>query len=363
MMGKVASKLGGKKSKTKRLIKSITQHSAAINCISTCKLNTKILFPNRSQSEEEDLEPIAGCSAVEPPIREKEPFESGNDITPSSEEDLFGSEKKFETLDDKATGSADSSDDPGHVVTLLATGSDDSSIRLYGPAPSQVDYEEYTCLHVFKGHSGYVTCMVFWDEYLISGSADTTIRKWDMSLRSSDRCVYVIRGHDAHVERVMCTGCLIFSTSYDRTARIWDFETGDPLRIFLGHRRAVTSLIFIPHDANYVDETDPNSAKDVLITGSLDGTARSWDIHNTYNLNIFLGHSGAVTCMATDLIAKHLFTGSIDNTVRMWNISNASVLRVFKGHTKAVICIQVSSNVYLLSFTLWVWGLYVLYCD
>jgi WD40 repeat protein len=45
-------------------------------------------------------------------------------------------------------------------------------------------------------------------------------------------------------------------------------------------------------------------------------------------LQIYKGHTGAVTCMSTDTVGKILFTGSADSTVRSYNINSGQCLRV-----------------------------------
>ena len=46
---------------------------------------------------------------------------------------------------------------------------------------------------------------------------------------------------------------------------------------------------------------------------------------------IFKGHNGAVTCMATDTEGKTLYTGSADATIKSWNIATGQILRVSQG--------------------------------
>ncbi|XP_069108203.1 uncharacterized protein [Argopecten irradians] len=311
-------------------------------------------FPDSSQSRSEKQPfPDRGQSTIEKESffdrslskNEKNPFSSQGDFSPRADKELHDMDLPGGSgINSGYDGDTDQIyDGMDQTITLLATGSDDCTIRLYGPDPDKNDLNDYTCLYVYKGHEKYITCIVFWDEYMISGSADSTIRKWDMTKQGDDCCVYTINGHEAHVERVLCTGSLLFSTSYDRTARCWDFATGDPLRVFHGHRMAVVCVIFIPADSEYIDDEDPDSDKDILITGSLDGTARSWDIHTTFVLNIFLGHAGPITCMATDSEAKYLFTGSTDHTVRMWQLSSASLVRIFEGHKRSIVCMQTGS--------------------
>jgi WD40 repeat protein len=185
------------------------------------------------------------------------------------------------------------------------------------------------------------------DNYVITGSADKTVRKWDMSTCD---CVHVFKGHTSLVNRIICTGDFIFTSSYDRTARCWDFDTGECIRVFTGHKRGVYPLIFIPADDEDVDPVnfDWDGNKDILITGSADFTAKSFSFETGKCLKTFKEHQGAITCMSTDAMGKVLFTGSTDGTVRSWNIIKGEVIKRFEGHQASIICMTVSIANYII---------------
>jgi len=42
---------------------------------------------------------------------------------------------------------------------------------------------------------------------------------------------------------------LLLSGSYDRTVRCWDFDSGECVRTFGGHQRAVFCLVYLPADS------------------------------------------------------------------------------------------------------------------
>ena len=81
--------------------------------------------------------------------------------------------------------------------SVLATGADDGTIRLWSTKTAQVE-----CISLLEGHEDYITNLLIEDQYLISASADTTIRKWDMS---TGACVLAFLGHEATVNKV--NGC------------------------------------------------------------------------------------------------------------------------------------------------------------
>ncbi|KAA0189589.1 hypothetical protein HAZT_HAZT001853 [Hyalella azteca] len=103
--------------------------------------------------------------------------------------------------------------------SLLVTGSEDCTARMWSTKSDETE-----CLGILKGHLSYITCIGISDVFVVTGSSDKTIRKWDMT---TCECVYVYRGHEARVQRIICTGEFIFSTSYDKSAKAWLFDEED----------------------------------------------------------------------------------------------------------------------------------------
>ena len=139
--------------------------------------------------------------------------------------------------------------------------------------------------------------------------------------------------------RILLTGNYIVSSSYDKTARAWHFNTDDLatgqeadalFRTFVGHTKGVYPMVFIPNEdgMNLDDSMDISGSSDVLITGSADGTARSWSFMTGNCTKIFKGHNGAITTMSTDANGKILYTASADATIKSWNISSGQILKV-----------------------------------
>ena len=233
--------------------------------------------------------------------------------------------------------------------SVLATGSEDCTTRLWTTKTALVE-----CIGILRGHEDYINCLLVEDNFVVTGSADKTIRKWD--IKTCD-CVHVFRGHTSLLNRIICTGDFIFSSSYDRSARCWDFDTGECIRVFRGHKRGVYPLVFIPapdtvaspaarpgsgdHDVDL--QYDWDGSKDILITGSADNTARSWSFETGKCLHVFKEHDGGITCMTTDKEGKTLFTGSTDQTIRSWDILKGTRLKLFSGHRATVICLTVSN--------------------
>lgn len=92
-----------------------------------------------------------------------------------------------------------------------------------------------------------------------------------------------------------------------------------------------------------VDETEIY-AKDLIITGSLDNSARSWSIESGECVHTFRGHTSGVTCMALDPLGKLLFTGSADHDIRSWEIMTGQLLKIFTGHQTTILALLVNAN-------------------
>lgn len=152
---------------------------------------------------------------------------------------------------------------------LVVTGSDDCTARVW-------DAETRELVAEMKGHTQYVTCLTITanDEFVVTGrylitigfrmkppravndtmsdvcvhgccfagSADTTLRKWDIF---SGSCKTVYEGHEAVIHCVLVHQLSLFSSSYDKTARHWNIKTGECLQVYVGHLRAVSPLIFV----------------------------------------------------------------------------------------------------------------------
>jgi WD40 repeat protein len=87
-------------------------------------------------------------------------------------------------------------------------------------------------LRTLRGHTNRVTALAISADgrRAISGSADTTVRIWDLD---SGRMLRTLRGHTAEISFLILTadGRRAISTSEDQTLRVWDLESGREVRL------------------------------------------------------------------------------------------------------------------------------------
>lgn len=196
--------------------------------------------------------------------------------------------------------------------SIVATGSMDASIRLwdlskadYSPRENRFskgshDAEEFEekdepppphpssmqdCpLFSLEAHVDEVTALYFRGDTLVSGSADKTLRQWDLV---KGRCVQTL---DVLWAAAQASATLNSADGQWRaTGRLPDAS------------------------ADFVGAVQCFDA--ALACGTADGMVRLWDLRSGQVHRSLVGHTGPVTCLQFDDV--HLVTGSLDRSVRV----------------------------------------------
>ncbi len=143
-------------------------------------------------------------------------------------------------------------------------------------------------------------------------------------------------------------GKTILTGSLDKTARLWDVATGLPIGQPLVHQGFVEAIAFSP------------DGKTVL-TGSFDGMARLWDVATGLPIGQPLVHQGGadvmdygpdgtwahtkgVRAVAFSPDGKAVLTGSSDKTARLWDVATGLPIGEPFIHESLVIAVAFSPN-------------------
>lgn len=139
-------------------------------------------------------------------------------------------------------------------------------------------------LFTLEAHVAEVTALYFKGDNLISGSADKTLRQWDLQ---KGRCVQTL---DVLWAAAQASSTLNANDGpYRQTGRLPD-ATAD----FVGALQCFDAA---------------------LACGTADGMVRLWDLRSGQVHRSLVGHTGPVTCLQFDDV--HLITGSLDRSIRV----------------------------------------------
>lgn len=181
----------------------------------------------------------------------------------------------YEPQEHRDPSEHDNDDDDG-----LGFGNADEDAPPPPPADSMVD----TPLYTLEAHLDAITALHLRGDTLITGSADKTLRQWDLV---KGRCVQTLDVLWAAAQASSSIGST--DTTFRPTGR-----TADANADFVGALQCFDAA---------------------LACGTADGMVRLWDLRSGQVHRSLVGHTGAVTSLMFDDV--HLVTGSVDRSVRV----------------------------------------------
>ncbi|HQZ65021.1 MAG TPA: DUF4062 domain-containing protein [Planctomycetaceae bacterium] len=214
--------------------------------------------------------------------------------------------------------------------TLVASASSDYTIKLWNADTGQL----VRCL---LGHTFGVCCVAISadNKLAASGSSDRTVRIWEISTGAT---LVIHRPHDDRVTHInfLGSGERFISASEDGTVCVCSTFFDRPHFNLIGHKSLDETWGRQVGYAQVIQCVGFSPDGRHVATGSLDGTARLWDVARRIPLGSLEGHTGWVTSVAFSFNGTQLATSSFDGMVRVWNISKFEVQHCCQGHTKRV---------------------------
>ena len=151
---------------------------------------------------------------------------------------------------------------------------------------------------------------------LASGSADSTIKLWNLATKEN------IATFEGHTDRIFSVdfspdGTLLASGSWDSTIKLWNVVTRENTATLEGHTDRIFSVDFLP------DGT--------LASSSTDGTVKLWDVTTKAQIaTVETGHTWS-TGVAFSPDGTTLATSS-GYTSKLWNVATRTHIRTLKGN-------------------------------
>jgi WD40 repeat protein len=126
-------------------------------------------------------------------------------------------------------------------------------------------------------------------------------------------------------------GTMLAHCHADKSVHVWDIRHLERTRVFNGHDNTVYDAVF-------------SSDASLLLTASVDGTVRAWDM-STGGCRILSGHDRGAFSVAISPDDEIVLTGAGDGTLRAWFL-RSNVCRVLKSphHDSIIMSIAFSSD-------------------
>ncbi|KAA8497234.1 Pre-mRNA-splicing factor prp5 [Porphyridium purpureum] len=206
---------------------------------------------------------------------------------------------------------------------LLESEALSSALALANRRP-KIEHAQWKLYRVVSGHLGWVRSVAVdaSNEWFASGSADRTIKVWDMAC---GKLKLTLAGHIGTVRALACSERhpYLFSAGDDKMVKCWDLETNRVVRHFHGHLSGVYSMALHP-------------SLDVLATAGRDAAVRVWDIRTRTEILTLGGHREQVNGLIAQREEPELISASADATVRLWDLAAAKTRTTLTHHRKGV---------------------------
>ncbi|KAJ1960218.1 Mitochondrial fission protein [Dipsacomyces acuminosporus] len=184
---------------------------------------------------------------------------------------------------------------------------------------------ELCCENTFVGHMDAVTCFQAAEGTLISGSADKTIREWDLStgmMRQAIDVTWVTRESQS----------LRLASRRDSAASSpsspWSLPKTLGRSALMGKATAPAPGLATPRgtdsgDAGFIGALQ--FYEFALATGTADGALRLWDLRSSQVHRQLFGHTQPITSLHFD--DQSILTGSLDGTAVLWDLRSGRSLQ------------------------------------
>ncbi|KAL6910798.1 WD40 repeat-like protein [Trichoderma evansii] len=255
----------------------------------------------------------------------------------------------------------------GHWV---ATGAKDNTAKLW-----RIDHanNSHICWATFSGHAESLGAVALPrtlpaegsaartdplnhpPPFLITGSQDQTIKKWEIprtpqqrDQKTNARSAFTRKAHDKDINAITVhhAGQIFASASQDKTVKVWSVEEGEVQGILRGHKRGVWTVQFSPAQMPALQGEDgPITGKGVVLTGSGDKSIKLWNLADYTCIRTFEGHSNSVLKVAwlsmtsrpeqSKGLVQFASAGG-DGLVKIWNANSGEAECTLDNHEDRV---------------------------
>ncbi|GAA0161732.1 hypothetical protein LIER_17979 [Lithospermum erythrorhizon] len=182
---------------------------------------------------------------------------------------------------------------------------------------------DFVCIHLLSISREKITTAVFnglgnWLTFGCAKLGQLLVWEW-----KSESYILKQQGHYFDVNAIAYSqdSQLLATGADDNKVKVWTISSGFCFVTFSEHTNAVTALLF----------TAKNNS---LLSASLDGTVRAWDLYRYRNFRTFTTPtSKQFVSLATDQSGEVICAGTLDSfEIYVWSMKTGRLLDVLSGH-------------------------------
>ncbi|XP_001626682.2 F-box/WD repeat-containing protein 2 [Nematostella vectensis] len=199
---------------------------------------------------------------------------------------------------------------------LMATGSDDRSVRLW-------DIQSGHCLHVLSTH----TCadILFDNAHVLTASFDNTVGLWEWQTGQQLQCYH------GHTGAVFCVDwCerldLIVSGSADTTIKSWGWSSGACLMTRYGHSDWVIKVMLMSSAVNSLT----HDKGEVVLLSMDKKSIKVWSLEEAEPCATLFSNDDNISLHPRLQFDGRFITCASEAGIHLWNFENLQLVRLFE---------------------------------
>ena len=212
---------------------------------------------------------------------------------------------------------------------ILASASNDRTISIW-------NIETGRQIYSFFG-SQELQAVAINNRIVAGGGFDRTITSWKLSDRTLEHIISKYRNPSSHNDVIYTLifsnkGDFLITGSADKTIKVWNSVTGSLKFTLNGHTDIVNNLAISPCDR-------------WLISSSTDRTIRIWDMATPLNKPYIIDEFyHQITAIATTPDGKYIIVADRGNCLRLWNLKTRKNIYIYENSIDGINSITVSPD-------------------
>lgn len=190
-------------------------------------------------------------------------------------------------------------------------------------------------IHTVEGHQAWIRSLAYNEEFLASGSDDSSLKLWKINEKTS----FLQQIHTVHATDTqkayywaltfLKPGVVAAGRGQNDhfSIRIWDFEGFQKNLTLYGHRNIVRDLCVVP-------------CENAFISVSEDCTMKVWDLKSYKLRKTVYAHENAINLVVFNKMLGLVATSSSDFTLKIWVLRNLFKCLVVIEVIDKILCLK-----------------------